>query len=117
MTAEKKPNGQKAAELMHDAATCQITELLQRLNTTPNGLSEEEAAERLEIFGPNEVGQEKQHGWFYRLWVAIRNPLVILLAIIAAISFATAQEASDYIGGIVMVAMMVLAVSLRLIQE
>ena len=117
MTAEKKPTGQKAAELMHDAATCQIAELLQRLNSTSNGLSEEEAAERLEIFGPNEVGQEKQHGWFYRLWVAIRNPLVILLAIISAITFATAQEASDYVGGIVMVSMMVLAVSLRLIQE
>ncbi|HTR41906.1 MAG TPA: magnesium-translocating P-type ATPase [Pseudomonadales bacterium] len=117
MTAEKKPNSQKPAELMHDAATCQITDLLQRLNTTPNGLSEEEAAERLEIFGPNEVGQEKQHGWFYRLWVAVRNPLVVLLAVIAAITFATAQEASDYVGGIVMVAMMVLAVSLRLIQE
>ena len=117
MTAEKKPNAQHSAELMHDAATCQTAELLQRLNTTPNGLSEEEAAERLEIFGPNEVGQEKQHGWFYRLWVAIRNPLVILLAVIAAITFATAQEASDYVGGVVMVSMMVLAVSLRLIQE
>jgi P-type Mg2+ transporter len=117
MTAEKKPNGQRAAELMHDAATHQIAELLQRLNTSPTGLSEEEAAERLEIFGPNEVGQEKQHGWFYRLWVAVRNPLVVLLAIIAAITFATAEEPSDYVGGIVMVVMMVLAVSLRLIQE
>ena len=117
MTAEKKPNGQKAAELMHDAATCQIAELLQRLNTTPNGLSEEEAAERLEIFGPNEVGQEKQHGWLYRLWVAIRNPLVILLAVIAIISFATAGGPSDYVGGGVMVAMIVLAVTLRLVQE
>jgi Mg2+-importing ATPase len=117
MTAEKKSNGQKAAELIHDAATCQVAELLQRLNTTPNGLSEEEAAERLEVFGPNEVGQEKQHGWFYRLWVAVRNPLVILLAVIAIISFATAEEPSDYIGGVVMVAMIVLAVTLRLVQE
>ena len=57
MTAEKKPNGQQAAELMHDAAACQNNDLFQRLNTTPNGLSGEEAAERLEIFGPNEVGQ------------------------------------------------------------
>jgi hypothetical protein len=113
----EKPNSQRAAELMHDAATCQIAELLQRLNSSPNGLSEEEAVERLEIFGPNEVGQEKQHGWIYRLWVAIRNPLVILLAIIAAITFATAGGTSDYVGGIVMVAMIVLAVTLRLVQE
>jgi Mg2+-importing ATPase len=117
MTAEIKPNGQKSAELMRDAATCQTAELLQRLNTTPNGLSEDEATERLEIFGPNEVGQEKQHGSLYRLWVAVRNPLVILLAVIATVSFATAQQTSDYVGGGVIVAMIVLAVILRLIQE
>ncbi|HEX3625359.1 MAG TPA: magnesium-translocating P-type ATPase [Verrucomicrobiae bacterium] len=117
MTAEKKMNGQRAADLLNDAASCQTAEILQRLNTSPEGLSEEEAAERLEIFGPNEVGQEKRHGWLYRLWVAVRNPLVVLLAVIATVAFATAQETSDYVGGGVMVAMMVLAVSLRLILE
>ncbi|HUE36717.1 MAG TPA: cation-transporting P-type ATPase, partial [Candidatus Acidoferrum sp.] len=117
MPAENKSNGQRGAEFMRDAATCQTVELLQRLNTSPNGLSEEEAAERLEIFGPNEVAQEKRHGWLDRLWVAVRNPLVILLAVIATISFATAGGTSDYVGGGLMVAMIVLAVSLRLIQE
>jgi Mg2+-importing ATPase len=80
-------------------------------------LSESEAAARLEQYGPNEVAQEKSHGWLMRLWVAVRNPLVILLAVIATITFATASEASDYIGGSVMVGMIVLAVMLRLIQE
>jgi Mg2+-importing ATPase len=117
MPTEKTLNAQRAADLIRDAATNEIPDVLQRLNTTPNGLKEEEAAERLEVFGPNEVGQEKQHGWLYRLWVAIRNPLVILLAVIAGITFVTAQEASDYIGGSIMVVMMLLAVSLRLIQE
>src|SRR5580704_12350366 len=117
MAAEKTPNGQRAADLLRDAATGEIADVLQRLKTSPNGLSETEAAERLEVFGPNEVAQEKHHGWLQRLWVAVRNPLVILLAIIAGVSFATAEEASDYIGGFIMVAMMLLAVSLRLIQE
>jgi P-type Mg2+ transporter len=117
MSAEKKTNNQRPADLMRDAATCQAAELLQRLNTTPNGLSDEEAAERLEIFGPNEVAQEKTHGWLYRLWVAVRNPLVILLAVIATVTFATAGGTSDYVGGGIMVAMIVLAVLLRLVQE
>ncbi len=117
MPAEKNFNGQRPAELMRDAATCQIPELLQRLNTSPNGLSEEEAAERLEIFGPNEVAQEKKHGWLHRLWVAVRNPLVILLAVIATVTFATAGGTSDYVGGGIMVLMIVLAVLLRLVQE
>ena len=118
MTAEKKTNGQRAtADLLRDAAMSPIAEVLQRLNTSPDGLSEEEVAERLEIFGPNEVAQEKKHGWLHRLWVAVRNPLVILLAVIATVTFVTAGGTSDYVGGGIMVAMIVLAVLLRLIQE
>ena len=109
--------GQKNSNAVHDAAMQESSAMLQELNTSPSGLSETEAAARLEQYGFNEVAQEKQHGWLYRLWVAVRNPLVILLAIIATITFATANEASDYIGGTVMVGMILLAVMLRLIQE
>ena len=88
MSAIKNSNGQRAADLVRDAATGDVSEVLQRLNTSPAGLTEEEAAERLEVFGPNEVGQEKRHEWLHRLWVAVRNPLVILLTVLATISYA-----------------------------
>jgi Mg2+-importing ATPase len=117
MPVEKNSNGQRTADLVRDAATQETAEILQRLNTSPTGLTEEEAAERLEVFGPNEVAQEKKHDWLWRLWVAVRNPLVILLTILAIVTFATAEGASDMIGGWVMVAMVVLGVSLRFIQE
>jgi Mg2+-importing ATPase len=117
MPVEKKTNGQRANDLLRDAATHEAAEILQRLNTSPAGLSEAEAAERLEVFGPNEVAQEKKHGWLQRLWIASRNPLVILLTVLAIFTFATAADASDYIGGSVMLAMVLLALSLRLIQE
>ncbi len=45
------------------------------------------------------------------------NPLVILLLLLAIVTFATAGETSDYIGGVIMVLMVVLGVSLRFIQE
>src|ERR1700733_16284955 len=99
MIADKKPNSQRAADLLNDAAASQITDVLQRLNTSPEGLSEEEACERLDVFGPNEVAQEKKHGWLHRLWVGVRNPLVILLAVIASVTFVTAGGTSDYVGG------------------
>ena len=117
MPAVKDPNNRNASDLLRDAATDEIAEVLQRLNTSPNGLSEQEAAERLKKFGPNEVAQEKQHGWWQRLWIAVRNPLVILLTVIAGFAFATAGDASDYIGATVIVAMVLLAVSLRLVLE
>ncbi len=37
--------------------------VLQRMRTSIAGLSEEEAAARLEQYGPNEVGQERRHEW------------------------------------------------------
>lgn len=117
MPALKETNGKRSADFVRDAATKETSEVLQSLNSSPNGLTEDEAAGRLEEFGPNEVAQEKQHGWLHRLWTAVRNPLVILLAILVIITFATAGDPSDYIGGFVMLAMIVLAVLLRLIQE
>jgi Mg2+-importing ATPase len=110
-------NSPRPADLVRDAATQETAEILQRLGTSPAGLSGEEAAERLEVFGPNEVAIEKKHDWLWRLWVAVRNPLVILLTILAVVTFATAEGTSDMIGGWVMVVMVVLGVSLRFIQE
>ena len=113
MHAVKEPNGDRTAELVHDAATKEVGEILQRLKTSLSGLSEEEAAERLEVFGPNEVAQEAKHTWLWRLWTATRNPLVILLTVLAILSYAT----DDFAGGTVMVLMVLLGVMLRFVQE
>jgi len=87
------------------------------LGTSMDGLSEEAAAERLEQCGPNEVSSEKRHDWATRLFHAVRNPLVILLTVLAVISFSTAQETSDFVGAWLMVLMVVLGLGLRFIQE
>ena len=117
MSALRNQNNRNAADLVREAATGEAADILTRLNATLNGLSEAEAAERMEEFGPNEVGQEKKHDWIWRIWVAVRNPLVILLSVLAIVTFATAEGTSDMIGGWVMVLMVVLGVSLRFIQE
>jgi Mg2+-importing ATPase len=61
----------------------------------------------------NEVAQEIHHGWPWRLMLTLRNPLVILLATLATISFAT----GDMRAGTVMCLMVVLGVLLKFIQE
>jgi P-type Mg2+ transporter len=113
MHAVKEPNGDRTAELVLDSATKDVAETLQRLKTSPNGLSEEEAAERLEVFGPNEVAYEKKDGWLYRLYTAARNPLVILLSVLAILSYST----GDFAAGTIMMLMVALGMSLRFIQE
>jgi Mg2+-importing ATPase len=99
------------------AAAAQAAEVLAELETRQNGLAEEEAQRRLDEYGPNTVAAEQR---FTRLALFIKsclNPLVILLSVLATISFATAQSESDLVGGGLMVIMVVLGVSLRFIQE
>jgi hypothetical protein len=47
MPVATNSNGQRTADLVRDAATQETAEILQRLNTSSTGLTEEEAAERL----------------------------------------------------------------------
>ena len=77
------------------------------------GLTQAEAEERARTTGPNEVAQERKQGWPVRLLKIIRNPLVILLTTLSAISFAT----GDARAGSVMAIMVALSVGLRFWQE
>jgi len=87
--------------------------LLRDLRTSPQGLTQAEAEERARTTGLNEVAQERKQGWPGRLLRIIRNPLVILLAILSTVSFAT----GDARAGTVMALMVVLSVGLRFLQE
>ena len=96
-----------------DAARKDGEALLRDLRTSAAGLTQVEAEERALTTGPNEVAQEKKQGWPIRLLKIIRNPLVILLSILSAISFLT----GDPRAGFVMAGMVVLSVGLRFWQE
>jgi Mg2+-importing ATPase len=59
---------------------------LQRLNTTPEGLSALQSELRLKRVGPNLIAHEKPVSWIVQLLNTFKNPLVILLASLAALS-------------------------------
>jgi len=90
---------------------------LSHLDATADGLTEEEAQARLEKYGANVVANDERFTRLKLFVMACLNPLVILLAVLATVSFATAESASDVVGGFLMVAMIVLGVSLRFVQE
>ena len=89
------------------------SEVLSILETSLNGLNEQTVQERIEKFGFNEITHEKERGWLWRLLLAAKNPLVILLLVLATIAFLT----EDIRSGIVMTLMVILGVTLRFIQE
>ena len=84
-----------------------------RFTTHPTGLTTDEAASRLAEYGENVLARDRRPGLLRLLWRALLNPLVILLAVLAALSFAT----GDPRAGTMMLAMIVLSVGLKLIQE
>ena len=113
MSGPRNANNNHASDFVQDAATTESAEVLRRLGSSSAGLTETEAAARLEKYGPNEVAHEKQQGWLQRLYVAARNPLVILLTVLAVVAFAT----EDVRSGTVMLLMVGLGLSLRFVQE
>jgi P-type Mg2+ transporter len=103
----------RTGDLVQDAAAKEGADVLAAFGCSLAGLTEAEAAARLEQYGPNEVAHEKRESWVQRLYVAARNPLVILLTVLAILSFAT----GDFRAGTVMLLMVVLGMSLRFVQE
>ena len=106
-------NSGRTADLTREAASEESSHVLTLLGSSLNGLSEEEAAARLEQHGLNEVAHEKKQSWVQRLYTAARNPLVILLTVLAILAFAT----HDFRAGTVMLLMVGLGLSLRFVQE
>jgi Mg2+-importing ATPase len=90
-----------------------VAEVLQMLRSSEEGLSTASSEERLAEYGPNEVAAEHHNTWPALLLRAVRNPLVILLTVLATVSFAT----GDMRAGTVMLLMVLLGVSLRFVQE
>ena len=113
MNSKQAGRGAGVSRQVDELATISVEELFQRLGTSEAGLSEEEAERRLDQYGPNEIAEETARTWVHRLFTASRNPLVILLTVLATISYAT----GDLRAGSVMLLMVILGLGLRFVQE
>ena len=103
----------RVSPLLAELAEAEPADALERLGSSQDGLSEEEAARRLERYGPNVVASDERHTRLRLLLRACLNPLVLLLAVLAIVSLAT----GDVRAAAVMAVMIVLGVSLRFAQE
>ncbi|MES1196558.1 MAG: cation-transporting P-type ATPase, partial [Steroidobacter sp.] len=110
-----KPAGKSIhfAPILEEVARMETSEVFAKMNTSLEGLSAEDASRRHQEAGSNVVAASNHRGWPWRLLVAMRNPLVILLIVLATISLAT----GDARAASVMALMVVLSVLLRFVQE
>ena len=90
-----------------------LEDIKSRVGFFPEGLTQVEADFRLKKYGFNEVAKEKPLSPWRRLLNNLKNPLVILLAILGIVSFLT----GDVGGTIVIFVMVLLGVILRYMQE
>jgi Mg2+-importing ATPase len=98
---------------VQQAARTNRDDALRLCDSGVEGLTQAEAERRLEVHGPNEIATQRPVGWPVRLLHTLKNPLVILLAVLATVSLAT----GDVRAATVMTLMIVLGVGLRFMQE
>jgi Mg2+-importing ATPase len=88
---------------------------LRRLETSEDGLTAADAANRLAADGANEVVHEKQPHWLLQLLATFRNPFILILAALAGISLIL--EPDELKGPLIIGTMIAISVVLRFWQE
>jgi Mg2+-importing ATPase len=96
-----------------EMAGLEADSVLKSLGTQLSGLNEAEAGDRLKQHGLNEIAREKHKSALIHLLNNMKNPLVILLAVLAVISYLT----GDLRATVVILAMILLGIVLRFYQE
>ncbi len=76
----------KPAVSKEELVTLPTEEILIRLNTSEQGLTADQAAERLETYGTNELAKEHKHSAVKEFLAHFKSPLVIILLIAGTIS-------------------------------
>ncbi|MDH6364212.1 Mg2+-importing ATPase [Enterococcus sp. PF1-24] len=83
-------------------------ELMMELRTSMNGLTKEDAAERLEEFGPNVVSAQKPLPALLLFLKAFNDPFVFVLVLLMVVSFATKDiEAAVVMGGMILASVII----------
>jgi len=111
------PPGAATSGGMHEAllraARTPLAELLRQLAASPDGLSEAEAAQRLQRCGPNQAERERSRPAAVDLLLKLFNPLNVLLLTLAVVS----ASIRNYDASAVIAVMVLLSVGLATVQE
>ena len=106
-------NWKENKEFLLKISDLDIDGVYRELNTSREGLTSEEAELRLKRYGKNQVLREKPLAWYWMLLSNFKNPFIVVLIILGAVSFFT----GDIRATVVVSVMVLLSVLMRFIQE
>ncbi len=88
-------------------------ELLKKLNTNINGLTEEEATNRLNKYGYNVIKEEKIKKWYNFLIESCKDPFIYILSVLAIINLCL----GDALGALIIAILAFISTTIRLVQD
>ena len=86
-----------------EAASLELSDVFERVGSTPDGLSPDEVIRRRGVFGPNVIAVHRVRPWQV-LQRQLRSALLLLLVITAAVSFFVGDRTDAVIIGVILVA-------------
>ncbi|MEZ2904207.1 magnesium-translocating P-type ATPase [Acinetobacter terrestris] len=105
--------GTKISKELIDYSSQNLQQLYLQLNSRPEGLSIDEAEQRLLKYGANSIDHEKPPKWWLHLWFCFKNPFNILLTVLALVAALT----GDTEGTTIISIMVLISTLLKFWQE
>ena len=93
---------------------------LHSLQSSPDGLTSDEAKNRLLKFGHNALAEKKKKGFLYKFFKQFADAMIIILLIASAVSFAIAiyeKDAKEFIEPILILVIVILNAVIGVLQE
>ncbi|NBI11763.1 ATPase, partial [Colidextribacter sp. OB.20] len=101
---------------MDDWYSRSMAQVLKELDTSRQGLSEREAARRLEKYGPNQLAQPDPPGLLLRILAQLKDPMILVLLAAAGLSLA-ASGGEDWLDGVIILVIVVVNGIISITQE
>lgn len=86
-TKDKEKLTQEISERLIQTSISPEEDVMEELDTNPQGLTEIEAKKRLEKHGKNQIAHDKPPAWYIQLFLCFKNPFILILIFLAAFSY------------------------------
>ncbi|MCI8303910.1 MAG: calcium-translocating P-type ATPase, PMCA-type [Lawsonibacter sp.] len=91
-------------------------QVMKELDSRSQGLTQREAAQRLERFGPNQLAQPEPPALLLRILGQLKDPMILVLLAAAALSLA-ASGGEDWLDGVIILVIVVVNGVISITQE